>query len=390
MNSKNYSRAVKAFEEAYEKDRGNKVIKQNLITAYNALANSCADKNSWEKAVRYAKKAYDLDRSNNVLSENLSVFYTNYAYVKMKSSSYSSAKLNLKKALNYNKNNWAAYVALGRIAYDEGDIAKTVKYWEKAVSLNPELSQIQQQLVSLKKEQEFGDDFKDKRYGYFEVKYEGYKKEKVARKVINFLDKAYDEVGSDFRYYPRQTIPVIIYTKDQFKDMTGSPDWIGGSFDGIIRVNAFEGASLKRILYHEYTHALLYRKTGNNLPVWFNEGLAQYEEPGGDKIQKNDIDYIKQCAKDGNLIPLSELDQAFFDRLNRERLHLAYVEAKLLVNYMDQRYYFHRIRFILEELSKGKTMDEALEKVLHIDSKELEKRWLRWLSDKYKVKIQPI
>ncbi len=390
MKSQEYKDAVDAFEEAYGKAPDNETIKRNLTHAYAALANEYAERGVWDEAIRFGEKALELDNTNHVLKQNLSVLYNNYAYEQMKNGMPDNAYANLKEALRYDESNWAAYVSLGRIMYDQGEIKEAVKYWTEAVSLNPELTAIKQQLDRLKKESSVEDKFREKNYMYFEVKYEGYEREDLALKVVEILHEAYIKIGYDFRYYPFQKIPVIIYTKEQFQTMTGTPDWIEGLFDGIIRVTAsnIEGEDyrLRNILYHEYTHALLYKKIGNNLPHWLNEGLAQYEEPTRNDIQRDDITFLKRYLSQGNLIALSDLDKALKHRENKEQLGLAYLEAKLLVRYINELYYFYRIVSILDGLASGKDIDTVLQETIFVNTERLEKNWLEWLNSKYKSK----
>jgi len=77
---------------------------------------------------------------------------------------------------------------------------------------------------------------------------------------------------------------VVFYSDADFRDATGLPAaLVGGGFyhllDGKIRI-ALKGLSpgdpwLRAVLYHEYTHALIYAITrGNNPPRWVHEGLA--------------------------------------------------------------------------------------------------------------------
>jgi tetratricopeptide (TPR) repeat protein len=388
MKSREYKDAVYAFEAACARDPDNETIKKNLTLAYAALANEYAERGNWVEAIRLVKQAHKLDNTNHVLKKNLSVLYNNYAYEQMKEDMPDNAYVNLKEALYYDKDNWAAYVALGRIMYDQGEIEEAVKYWTEAVSINPELTVIKQQLDRLKKESSIEDKFREKNYMYFEVKYEGYEREDLALKVLEILHEAYTKIGYDFRYYPFQKIPVIIYTKEQFQEMTGTPDWIGGLFDGIIRVTAstIEGEDdrLRNILYHEYTHAVLYKKTGNNLPRWLNEGLAQYEEPVGNDIQRDDIIFFKRYLSQGNLIALTDLDKALTHRENKEQLGLAYLQAKLLVQYINELYYFYRIVSILDGLASGMDIDTALQETLFVDTERLGENWLEWLNSKYK------
>jgi tetratricopeptide (TPR) repeat protein len=387
LNSGQYEEAVGAFEEAYRRAPKNEVIKGNLALAYVNLANEYSKKGDWPKAIIYGERAYELVGGEHKLAQTLSILYTNYATMQMREGLIDEAYDNFKKALEYDENNWVACSNLGRIMYNKGWIKEAVQYWRKAINLNPQLTDIKDRLERIEKEAIAQDKFRKKRFRYFEVRYEGYQNEELARMVLDVLSDAYNELGYEFRYYPHHKIPVIIYTKEQFQGLTGSPDWIGGLFDGIIRVRSSDikrGENYVRdVLYHEYTHALLYQKTKNNLPIWLNEGLAQYQESNTPFLRPNDLRFLNKRMKEGGLISLSNLDSAFTNRQNQEQLRLAYLEAKLLVKYMKERYYFYRIRHLLDKLSQGKSMDEALKEVLYIDTVKLEKEWLKWLKKNY-------
>ena len=73
-------------------------------------------------------------------------------------------------------------------------------------------------------------------------------------------------------------MPVILYTTQQFRDITRSPAWAAGAFDGVIRV-PMRGAlddpkELDRVLAHEFAHALIRSLAPHDVPGWLNEGLA--------------------------------------------------------------------------------------------------------------------
>ena len=75
--------------------------------------------------------------------------------------------------------------------------------------------------------------------------------------------EAYGEIGKSFSYYPENPITVILYSDQQFRDITRTPAWTGGLFDGKIRIptegaGSLSGGVLNRVLHHEYTHAIVY------------------------------------------------------------------------------------------------------------------------------------
>ncbi|MCP4653761.1 MAG: hypothetical protein GY858_10335 [Candidatus Omnitrophica bacterium] len=383
MRAGQYEAAVELFQKALTKDKNNKVIKKNLYHAFVGVASASAKKKSWERAISFAEKAYKMDSSDKILKQNLSTFYSNYGYQLLDNNMPSAAFLKFRKAVKYNKENFASYIGMGSVTYNKGDIKQTVKHWQKAVEINPNLTDLKQRLLKLKKESELEGNFQEKRRGYFEVKYEGRKKENLAKNVLTILKEAYSNIGYAFKYYPKQTIQVIIYTDEQFQNMTGEPGWIGGTFDGIIRVTSSDikhkGTRLKNILYHEYVHAVLFKKVGASIPTWLNEGLAQHYESGKSKIDKNAVNSFKNYYKSGKMLSFDHLNKAFIDHNNQEQLKLAYLQAKVLVIYLHQRYYSNRVRYILEKIGQGKDFNAALSDICHIDIAKFQKDWIRWL-----------
>lgn len=102
--------------------------------------------------------------------------------------------------------------------------------------------------------------------------------------VIQLLEQAYQEIGRTFSYYPDRTILAVLYTDQQFRDVTQSPAWTKALFDGKIHLpigGPIENeALLKKVVYHEYTHALVHQLSRGKTPTWLNEGLALYFEEG--------------------------------------------------------------------------------------------------------------
>jgi tetratricopeptide (TPR) repeat protein len=82
-------------------------------------------------------------------------------------------------------------------------------------------------------------------------------------------------------------VPTVVYVFDTVKDLRpflplseGKPASLGGYFhhDGEVNYIALELEGFEenaRIVFHEYTHLLL-RNATQSIPVWLNEGLAEY------------------------------------------------------------------------------------------------------------------
>ena len=92
------------------------------------------------------------------------------------------------------------------------------------------------------------------------------------------LEVAYWSIGGALRTYPPQPITIVLYTQEQFQDITRFPAWAAGAYEGQIRVPV-QGAldrrgELERMLPHESVHALVAALGGRTVLVWLNEGLA--------------------------------------------------------------------------------------------------------------------
>ena len=103
--------------------------------------------------------------------------------------------------------------------------------------------------------------------------------------MIDVLEAAYWRVGTALLTFPERIITVVLYTEQQFRDITRSPGWAAAAYDGRIRVPV-RGAlmnpeELDRVLTHEFTHALVQSLAPRGVPTWLNEGLAVMFEPNG-------------------------------------------------------------------------------------------------------------
>src|SRR5688572_17904099 len=113
---------------------------------------------------------------------------------------------------------------------------------------------------------------------HFTVSFSGPEEADLAAKALESLDIAYWRIGQVLNTYPATPVPVVLYTTEQFRDITRAPEWAAGAYDGIIRVPMrgalAKTAELDRVMAHEFAHALLRTLAPTGVPTWLNEGLA--------------------------------------------------------------------------------------------------------------------
>ena len=125
-----------------------------------------------------------------------------------------------------------------------------------------------------------------------------------------------------------------MYTQQHFTEVTRSPDWAAGAYDGRIRM-AVDGAlnnraALDRVVVHELAHAMVHNLAPRGIPAWLHEGLAVNFEPG-------EKPWVQQTlAESAALIPLDSLQAGFAD-LNANEAQVAYAESAVAAGIIMKR-----------------------------------------------------
>lgn len=271
-----------------------------------------------------------------------------------------------------------AYELLGMIADLRQDFEQAEKYFKQSYLLNPS-SRVRDKLLKLqaahkieKKLDTYDEEHFIIKYRKGEQGYEGYW-------LKNMLRDRYRQISQDFGYYLNHKIVVLFYGKDEFYDVTGQSRWVRGIYDGKIRLPAyrqgFRETALQATAAHEMTHAFVAILGGMQAPVWLHEGLAQYEE---NKVRPVNLAVLRAAIKARALVPIGRLLSENQQGKQSDPLQtvLFYQESFSLVDYMIRKYQMYRIREILGKFKEGKTAEEAIEEVLSISVKRLEKEWL--------------
>ena len=115
--------------------------------------------------------------------------------------------------------------------------------------------------------------------------FEGPEQQAIAARVSSGLEAAYARaVGKTLNTYPSETVTAILYTRDQFRDITQvavmggrAPTTVGSGSPCSARSSS--PAELDRIVTHEFVHA----RDPADIPAHprlAERGLATYLEPG--------------------------------------------------------------------------------------------------------------
>jgi tetratricopeptide (TPR) repeat protein len=381
LEQEEYEMAISDLEKALVYAPDNKKTISALSLAYNNYGVMLSHQpEQTEKAIFNLERAVQLSPQNIDYRHNLSQSYSYQARVIYEQKrNYDQAIKISQKALEYNSDNFLALEILGDCYYFTQNLKQALDYWQKALRFKPESKSLKERIEKVKREIGMEPNLKQSAADYFDIRLTRENLPFEASLVRDYLRQAYREVGQDFNYFPKYTIVVLIYTDEEFRRYSPAPYWSGGAYDGKIHLPAnaknFSPHQLQSLIWHEYTHVLVRDLSQGRCPVWLNEGLAVWE---GGRYNPMPMPELNQALKNGQIIPLLELDKKFAAD-QRQLLSLAYQEAYTTVSFLIQRYGFWHIQKLLAKIKNQEEMSEILKDVFGLSWDSLEKKWQEYL-----------
>ena len=374
---------ITRLKQQFYDQSGQARARSQLAVAYNNYGVSLGEQGLWELAATQLQEALRLDEANQQYRQNLANIYLNQAQQAYQRHAADEALSAIEHALHYYPDLALGYALLGEIEYGRQRLKEAKAAWQRAVELDPSQDALKKRLEQVTEELPVESKFERLSQSSFDLRYEEGLERPVGFDIRDALLGARREVGSDFAYWPRQKIVVLIYSAENFRKLREeTPEWVAGQFDGKIRVPlpsaGLELAMVRQILFHEYAHALIHDLSGGQCPLWLNEGLAEYE--GRTQLQGS-LERLKKARDAEQLIPWPELSARFSPSLSGEEVALAYEQAYSIVAYLTSRYGFWRVRRLLKAVGGGQGWEAAFADEFRMKLPRLERQWLEWLPE---------
>ena len=249
-----------------------------------------------------------------------------------------------------------ARALLGQVLHRSGDLLGSIRTYETLTAEAPDDKEAVATLERWRREAELQERMQQAIGQHFTVSFEGPEEAALATKALDSLERAFWRIGDTLGTYPSAPIAVVLYTGEQFRDITRSPSWAAGAYDGTIRV-PMRGAlanekELDRVLAHEFTHALIRSLASRGVPAWLNEGLATILESGDVRWAERQL---RQARAPVSLATL----QASFGRLTGDQAQLAYATSAMAVRRIVQEAGGFAIANLLRDLGDGVDFNAA-------------------------------
>jgi len=275
---------------------------------------------------------------------------------------------------------------LARAHYERNEFSKSNKQWKRAIPLLRNGAQLEQARKFERRTNKLVNLELDRfQYNHFTILLPSSLSKRVANEMNHQLERAYRAVGGDLSYFPEERFTVIIYRPGPYRRVIDAPIWSGGLFDGKIHVKYDESESPSygpRVLVHEYAHAVVYSLARDNVPKWFNEGFATYQEH---RQTNEEFRYhkLKNTPPQQTIESLSEINQMFGSGGDgNSRVRLGYEYSYSMIEFMKHQYGLEQVKRILKETGQTSSFNKAILRVINSNEQNLRFAWERWIRNR--------
>jgi tetratricopeptide (TPR) repeat protein len=264
-----------------------------------------------------------------------------------------------------------AQAMLGQVAYARGDSALAIRSMEKAAAIRPGDSEVEEALERWRREAAVHGEYLERPSEHFRVLYEGGTQQAVGDRVLRTLEREHTRISRALNVSLPETLTVVLYTDRDFQDITRSPAWASGKYDGRIRLTvggSIPAGELERVATHELVHAFIGAAAPRRVPAWLNEGLASY-------LESANHGWAPAVIRQANAsVPLESLIDGF-SGLDEGRAQVAYAEsaiaAEILCGLLGTN-----VGAFLKTVGNGATVDQALLE-FHVQPNAFQSEWRR-------------
>ena len=336
----------------------------------------------------------------------------------------------IKRALAVNPHAGEVFDTLAQFAVNNRRYSDAVEFGHRAVELSPNLwsarTQLGIQLLRVGKVEEgraelerafAGDpfnpwakntldlldsvkDFVDTVRGPFLIKSSPKESGAMAAYAADLAEEAHKKLTAKYHFTPRAPISVEMFPdhEDFAVRSLGVPGLgaLGVCFGQVIAMDSPSARQSGEFnwgstLWHEFTHVITLETTDHRIPRWFSEGLSVYEErrarPGwGDNWSLQNL----KAYKDGRFVKIDDLDAAFTHPKTPDGVAIAYFQASMVCDFIDEKFGFDAILKMLQLYKEGVKTPAVFSRALKLAPADFDQAFSDYLRSKTSPWIQAL
>lgn len=224
--------------------------------------------------------------------------------------------------------------------------------------------------------------------------------ELIVDALLSHIENAHTPLGSAFGLSTKnkRLVPVEIYPDlKSFSEVSGlsmarfkATGTIALTLDQRLMILSprvlVQGYPWAETVVHEYVHYLIREISPELIPIWLHEGVAQMYQGFPYKtrvsLEPSQWGLFSKYKKQRQLLSLKTLMEPFPYRKNPEEASLAYVQALLFSQWLDQQCGVVKLIELIESL--GQT-EKGLEKCTKMTAQQIEAKFIPEILGSYKI-----
>ncbi len=229
---------------------------------------------------------------------------------------------------------------------------------------------------------------------HFVIKFDRGHDEILAHAVAEYLEETvYPDVVAKMGYEPRGKTLFEIFNRAR---NTGGHGWfstrmiglpyigtVGACAGRVVAMVSPEAMPQKfhwgRVLKHEFIHVVNLQQTNFNVPHWFTEALAVWNEEIPRPVEWTAI--LARRAKQDTLFDLDDINFGFVRPADNDDWTLAYCQAELYAEYMLRTYGDDALAKMLSAYADNLDTPEALRRNFDIQQEDFERGYRAFLDE---------
>jgi tetratricopeptide (TPR) repeat protein len=226
---------------------------------------------------------------------------------------------------------------------------------------------------------------------HFRLRFDPRHDRMLAHYAAEYLEEVYPKLCGWLGYEPKQKTLFEFFNQAKNTDghgwfsarMIGVPyiGTVGACPGGMVALASPTGEkhpfNWARVLGHEFVHVINLEQTNYNVPHWFTEALAVWNEGYPRPHDWNQL-LIERAAAD-DLFDLKTINLAFIRPRSGADWQMAYCQAELYVEYLIERFGDEAIGQLLAAFAKSGSSQKAIEGVLEVDVEDFERGYREYV-----------
>lgn len=281
-NTGNYKGALEFAREIIKKQQSENLknwVKLQLVPILISSGWSEVNLGRCDVAVPYFSEALEIEKTPEALKGSaLCLFKTKQLY---------EAENQLSWLIEQKTRDSDIYLLYAEVLESTGQFQIAIEALNDAITQNTikDASRLEERVKDLERKARVSDQQLHLTSRFLSVRYNAASHAEIVNFISEYSEETIFEYVEKFGFRePNSVIEVVLYEDKGFqKVITHSPSWAEGLFDGRIRLpvqtqwlHSSDKSGLIKVLRHELVHAMFSQMTDNrNLPVWFEEGVAQ-------------------------------------------------------------------------------------------------------------------